>query len=96
MSSCNRESALCCASQVYSWVPQNDVLGHPSVAAFLTNCKTESMYEVLTDLLTIILGSIEVIVMFMSCSSAGVSYPTPLALMSVRVMRTVHSSLYGS
>ena len=32
--------------QVMTWAPQNDVLGHPSVKAFLSHCGANSMYEV--------------------------------------------------
>ena len=39
-------SAVCYAAQVYTWVPQNDILGHPHVTAFLSSCGSSSMYEV--------------------------------------------------
>ena len=32
--------------QVLTWAPQNDVLGHPRVRAFLSHCGANSMYEV--------------------------------------------------
>lgn len=32
--------------QVLTWVPQNDVLGHPRLRAFLSHCGANSMYEV--------------------------------------------------
>lgn len=33
-------------AQVLTWAPQNDVLGHPGVRAFLSHCGANSMYEV--------------------------------------------------
>lgn len=30
---------------VVDWVPQNDVLGHPAVAAFVSHAGSHSMYE---------------------------------------------------
>ena len=33
-------------TQVLTWAPQNDVLGHPRVRAFLSHCGANSMYEV--------------------------------------------------
>ncbi len=35
--------------QVVSWLPQNDVLGHPRTRAFLSHCGANSLYEVRTD-----------------------------------------------
>ena len=32
--------------QTWPWVPQNDLLGHPSTRAFLTHCGSNGMYEV--------------------------------------------------
>jgi hypothetical protein len=31
---------------VVSWLPQNDVLGHPRTRAFLSHCGANSLYEV--------------------------------------------------
>ena len=39
-------SGVCLILQVLTWIPQNDVLGHPSVRAFLSHCGANSMYEV--------------------------------------------------
>ena len=33
-------------AQVVTWVPQNDVLGHPSTKAFLSHCGANGMNEV--------------------------------------------------
>ena len=47
------DSARYVPSQVGCWMPQNDVLGHPRVKAFLSHCGTNSMYEVLTHLFSL-------------------------------------------
>ena len=41
-----KERAIAVPSQVYWWVPQNDVLGHSRVKAIISHCGTNSMYEV--------------------------------------------------
>ena len=33
-------------TKVVSWLPQNDVLGHPRTRAFLSHCGANSLYEV--------------------------------------------------
>ena len=33
--------------QVVTWVPQNDVLAHSNLRAFLSHCGVNSMYEVM-------------------------------------------------
>jgi hypothetical protein len=35
-----------CDVQVITWVPQNDVLAHPNLRAFLSHAGINSMYEV--------------------------------------------------
>lgn len=36
----------CLNVQVVTWLPQNDVLGHPRTRAFLSHCGANSLYEV--------------------------------------------------
>lgn len=35
--------------QVVTWVPQNDILAHPNLRAFLSHVGLNSMYEVLVQ-----------------------------------------------
>ena len=37
---------MCCCAQVLTWVPQNDILAHPNLKAFLSHVGINSMYEV--------------------------------------------------
>ena len=37
---------VCCCVQVLTWVPQNDILAHPNLRAFLSHVGINSMYEV--------------------------------------------------
>ena len=37
------------ALQVVTWVPQNDILAHPKLKAFLSHVGVNSMYEVLSS-----------------------------------------------
>uniref|UniRef100_A0A8I3NBE5 UDP-glucuronosyltransferase n=1 Tax=Canis lupus familiaris TaxID=9615 RepID=A0A8I3NBE5_CANLF len=32
-------------TQLYEWIPQNDLLGHPKTKAFITHCGTNGIYE---------------------------------------------------
>uniref|UniRef100_A0A5F5Q1W4 UDP-glucuronosyltransferase n=1 Tax=Equus caballus TaxID=9796 RepID=A0A5F5Q1W4_HORSE len=32
-------------TQLYDWIPQNDLLGHPQTRAFITHCGTNGIYE---------------------------------------------------
>ncbi|XP_057582312.1 UDP-glucuronosyltransferase 2A2-like isoform X2 [Hippopotamus amphibius kiboko] len=32
-------------TQLYEWIPQNDLLGHPQTRAFITHCGTNGIYE---------------------------------------------------
>lgn len=32
--------------QVVTWMPQNDILGHPKTRVFVTHCGMNSLYEV--------------------------------------------------
>ncbi|XP_068831433.1 UDP-glucuronosyltransferase 2C1-like isoform X2 [Capricornis sumatraensis] len=32
-------------TQLYKWIPQNDLLGHPKTRAFITHCGTNGIYE---------------------------------------------------
>ena len=39
-------TALALLMQVVTWVPQNDILAHPNLRAFLSHVGLNSMYEV--------------------------------------------------
>ena len=45
-SGCPHGHHMCLIAQVLTWAPQNDVLGHSRVRAFLSHCGANSMYEV--------------------------------------------------
>ncbi len=44
-------ASACCSVQVLTWVPQNDILAHPNLRAFLSHVGINSMYEVSPALL---------------------------------------------